>query len=182
MYFCRMSFDTLKALHIIFVVCWFAGLFYIVRLLIYHTEAQSQEETKKQALSEQFSIMEKKLWWYITTPSMILTVLFGFWMIALDAPYYLNEVWMQIKLGFVFFLLLYHFYTQQIMLQIQKGEFVHSSKRLRLWNELATFFLVSIVFLVVLKNNVNWLYGTIGFFSFGFLLYSAVKIVQNIRS
>ena len=177
-----MSFDTLKALHIIFVVSWFAGLFYIVRLLIYHTEAQSKEDVKKQVLSDQFSIMEKKLWWFITTPAMILTVLFGFWMIALDVQYYLNEVWMQIKLGFVFLLLLYHFYTQRIMFQIQKGEFVHSSKRLRLWNELATFFLVSIVFLVVLKSNINWIYGTIGFFAFGTLLYLAVKIVQNIRS
>jgi putative membrane protein len=177
-----MSFDTLKALHIIFVVCWFAGLFYIVRLLIYHTEAQSKEEIKKQALSEQFSIMEKKLWWFITTPAMILTVFFGFWMIALDVHYYLNEVWMQIKLGFICLLLLYHFYTQRIMIKIQKGEFVHSSKRLRLWNELATFFLVSIVFLAVLKNNINWIYGTIGFFAFGTLLYLAVKIVQNIRS
>ena len=182
MYFCRMSFDTLKALHIIFVVSWFAGLFYMVRLMIYHTEAQSEEDAKKQVLSEQFSIMEKKLWWFITTPAMILTVLFGFWMIALDVQYYLIEVWMQIKLGFVFLLLLYHFYTQRIMFQIQKGEFVHSSKVLRLWNELATFFLVSIVFLVVLKNNLNWIYGTIGFFAFGILLYLAVKIVQNIRS
>ena len=72
-----MDYTTIKSLHIIFVVSWFAGLFYIVRLFIYHTEAQEREETAKKILSDQFEIMEKKLWWIITTPAMILTLFFG---------------------------------------------------------------------------------------------------------
>jgi uncharacterized integral membrane protein (TIGR00701 family) len=71
-----MDFNAVKALHIIFVVSWFAGLFYIVRLFIYHTEAQEKEEVAKKILSDQYQIMEKKLWWIITTPAMVLTVVF----------------------------------------------------------------------------------------------------------
>ncbi len=77
-----MSFDTIKALHIIFMVSWFAGLFYIVRLYIYHTEAQQRPQLEKDILSKQFVEMEKKLWWIITTPAMILTVLFGVLMLT----------------------------------------------------------------------------------------------------
>ncbi|MGB2466803.1 MAG: CopD family protein [Crocinitomicaceae bacterium] len=182
MYFCDMSFDVLKALHIIFFVSWFAGLFYMVRLFIYHTEAQNKKEIEKTTLSNQFIIMEKKLWWVITTPAMILTVIFGSWMIALDLDYYLTQGWMHIKLTFVVFLLGYHFYTQKMMFQIAKNQFTYSSTQLRLWNELATFFLVSIVFIVVLKSNINWIYGIVGFFSFGIMLMLAVKIINRIRT
>ena len=87
MYFCIMSFDVLKSLHIIFVVCWFAGLFYMVRLFIYHREAQLGEKAKRDILCEQFS--HGKSWWIITTPSMFLTTLFGTWMIVLNHEYYL---------------------------------------------------------------------------------------------
>ena len=182
MYFCAMTFDTLKALHIIFVVSWFAGLFYMVRLFIYHTEAQSMDEVKKQTLSDQFQLMERKLWWVITTPAMVLTVIFGTWMIALDAEYYLSQGWMHIKLGFVLLLLIYHFFTQRIMYQLHNNKYQFSSTQLRLYNELATFFLVSIVFIVVMKSSLNWIYGIVGFFSFGILLMLTVRIINNIRS
>ena len=177
-----MTFDTLKALHIIFVVSWFAGLFYMVRLFIYHTEAQSMDEVKKQTLSDQFQLMERKLWWVITTPAMVLTVIFGTWMIALDAEYYLSQGWMHIKLGFVLLLLIYHFFTQRIMYQLHNNKYQFSSTQLRLYNELATFFLVSIVFIVVMKSSLNWIYGIVGFFSFGILLMLTVRIINNIRS
>ena len=72
-----MTYDIVKSLHIIFVVSWFAGLFYMPRLFIYHTEAQEKDEVVKKALSDQFKIMEKKLWWIITTPAMVLTLIFG---------------------------------------------------------------------------------------------------------
>ena len=182
MYFCAMTFDTLKALHIIFVVSWFAGLFYMVRLFIYHTEAQSMDEVKKQTLSDQFQLMERKLWWVITTPAMVLTVIFGTWMIALDAEHYLSQGWMHIKLGFVLLLLIYHFFTQRIMYQLHNNKYQFSSTQLRLYNELATFFLVSIVFIVVMKSSLNWIYGIVGFFSFGILLMLTVRIINNIRS
>ncbi|MGB1729482.1 MAG: CopD family protein, partial [Crocinitomicaceae bacterium] len=96
--------------------------------------------------------------------------------------YYLTQGWMHIKLTFVVFLLGYHFYTQKMMFQIAKNQFTYSSTQLRLWNELATFFLVSIVFIVVLKSNINWIYGIVGFFSFGIMLMLAVKIINRIRT
>ena len=107
-----MDFNTLKALHIIFVVSWFAGLFYIVRLFIYHTEAQNRQGEAKKILSDQFEIMEKRLWWIITTPAMILSIIFGAWMLLL-IPAYLEANWMHAKLGFVMLLLIYHFVCQR---------------------------------------------------------------------
>ena len=181
MYYCDVKFDNLKSLHIIFVVSWFAGLYYMVRLFIYHTEAQLKEENTKRILSNQFQIMERKLWWVITTPAMLLTVVFGTWMIIEDSQYYLRQGWMHIKLSFVVLLLIYHFFTQKIMFQMLRGFFKFSSTQLRLWNELATFFLVSIVFIVVMKSNLNWIYGILGFFSFGILLMLAVKIINRLR-
>ena len=112
-----MDLSTVKALHIIFVVSWFAGLFYIVRLFIYHTEAQRKGEPDRSILSEQYKIMQGKLWWIITTPAMILTVIFGTWMIIL-VPAYLDAPWMQVKLSFVALLLFYHFVCQKILFDL----------------------------------------------------------------
>ena len=94
-------YDTIKSLHIIFVVSWFAGLFYIIRLFIYHTEAQEKTPEEARILSDQFIIMERKLWWIITSPAMYLTVLFGVWMLIIVPPH-LSTSWMKLKLIFVF--------------------------------------------------------------------------------
>ena len=107
-----MDFATVKALHIIFVVSWFAGLFYVVRLFIYHVEAQDKDKVEKEILSNQFEIMERRLWWIITTPAMLLTIIFGIWMILL-IPDYINATWMHIKLCFVLLLLIYHFFLSK---------------------------------------------------------------------
>jgi putative membrane protein len=173
--------NVIKALHIIFVVSWFAGLFYIVRLFIYAQEAKDMEEPKKSILVDQFVIMQKKLWWIITTPAMVLSVIFGIWMLYLN-PAYLKMPWMHIKLAFVVFLLAYHFYCQKIMFDIVKGLCKWKSNQLRLWNELATLFLVAIVFLVVLKSSINWVYGTLGFFGVALSLMIAIQIYKKIRS
>lgn len=173
-----MDLLTVKSLHIIFVVSWFAGLFYMVRLFIYHVEAQDKEEIEKNILSKQFIIMEKKLWWIITTPAMVLTIVFGVWMIIIY-PYYLYSFWMQIKLIFVLLLIFYHFICQNIMLQFKNEVFKWKSTQLRLWNELATLFLVAIVFLVVLKSNLNWIYSTLGFFGVAILLMILIKIYKR---
>ena len=101
-------YSTVKALHIIFVVSWFAGLFYIIRLFIYHTEAQAKDEVAKNILTEQFEIMEKRLWWIITSPAMILAIVFGTIMFT-ARPDLLKEPWMHLKLAFVAVLLFYHF-------------------------------------------------------------------------
>jgi putative membrane protein len=175
-----MSYDTVKALHIIFVVSWFAGLFYIVRLFVYHTEAQAKDEPAKQILSDQFMTMEKKLWWIITTPAMLLTLIFGVWMLVLN-PGLLQQPWMHLKLGFVVLLLVYHAICQRIMRRLAKNIFKWKSNGLRLWNELATLCLVAIVFLVILKNELNWIWGTIGFFAVAMGLMIAIKIYKRMR-
>lgn len=175
-----MDFLSVKALHIIFMVSWFAGLFYIVRLFIYHTEAQQRAENEKTILSDQFIVMERKLWWIITTPAMILTLLFGIWML-IDSPYYLQQGWMHIKLSFILLLLIYHFVCQRILVQLKKGEFKWTSNGLRVWNEVATLALVAIVFLVVLKDNLNWLIATLVFFGVAIALMIAIKLYKKSR-
>ncbi|MFM6934148.1 MAG: CopD family protein [Flavobacteriales bacterium] len=170
-----------KALHIIFMVSWFAGLFYMVRLFIYFVEANGQEEPKKSILQEQLEIMQRRLWWIITTPAMILTIIFGTWMILDQPGYYLSQGWMQIKLGFVAVLIAYHFYSQRMMKQCQQRSISWSSGKLRLWNEGATLLLVAIVFLVMLKNSMNWLYGTFGFFGVAILLMIGIQFYKKMR-
>jgi putative membrane protein len=176
-----MDLLTVKALHIIFVVSWFAGLFYMVRLFIYHVEAQAKSVVEKEILSNQFTIMEKKLWWIITTPAMVLSVVFGTWMVILN-PSYLYAPWFQIKLIFVVLLLIYHFLCQSIMVKFHHNIFGWKSNQLRLWNELATLFLVAIVFLVVLKSTFNWITGTLGFFGVAVGLMIAIQIYKRLRS
>ena len=176
-----MSYLTVKALHIIFVVSWFAGLFYIVRLFIYHTEAQLKPSNEAEILSAQFTIMEKKLWWIITTPAMVLTVLFGAWMLVLN-PGLLSLPWMHIKLSFVALLLVYHFVCQHLLKKVANGVFNWTSTQLRLWNELATLVLVAVVFLVELQHSMNWIGGTIGFFGVGIFLMLLIRIYKKFNS
>ncbi len=169
------------AIHIIFVVCWFAGLFYIVRLFIYHTEAQEMPEPDRTILSKQFEIMERRLWNVITVPSMILTVLAGATMLYL-VPGWLQQPWMHIKLTFVALLLVYHFMCQNKIKQMRLGLFIWSSTRLRIWNEVATILLFAIVFLAVLKNAESWIYGSVGIVIFSMIIMSGVKIYKYYRT
>lgn len=175
-----MTYLYFKSLHLIFVVSWMAGLFYIVRLFIYHTEANERPEAERQILQRQFELMESKLWNIITTPAMVLAVLAGLGMIYLN-PALLEMDWMLVKLGFVLGLLVYHFLCQRIMHQLRRGDFSLSSTQLRIWNEVATIFLVAIVFTVVLKSAIDWIYGLIGLILFTILIMSAVKIYKYYR-
>lgn len=179
-YFYPMDFLSVKALHIIFMVSWFAGLFYIVRLYIYHTEAQQKETTARKILSDQFIVMEGKLWWIITTPAMILTLVFGIWML-IDSPYYLQQGWMHVKLSFIVLLLIYHFVCQRILFQVKKGIFKWKSNQLRLFNEVATLVLVAVVFIVVLKDSLNWIVATLVFFGVALALMIAIKLYKKSR-
>ncbi len=180
-YLYAMDINVIKALHIIFVVSWFAGLFYIVRLYIYHTEAAQKSEPERGILFKQFAIMEHKLWWIITTPAMILTLVFGIWMLFLNPEYYLRANWMYIKLAFVALLLVYHFVSQRILFQLKSGIFKLSSNQLRIFNEMATLALVAIVFLVVMKDSLSWIKGTIGFFAVAIALMIGIKIYKRLR-
>lgn len=175
-----MNILYIKALHIIFVVTWFAGLFYIVRLFIYHTEASQKPEPDRRILISHFKIAEKRLWYGITFPSMILTYVFGFWMayemFGLSFP-----GWLLLKLAFVLGLTLYHFECHRMFNKLQRDEIKYSSLRLRIWNEVATLFLFAIVFIVVLKDSGNWLWGMAGLVIFALLLFAAIHIYKKRR-
>lgn len=171
----------IKSLHIIFVVTWFAGLFYIVRLFIYKTEASEMEEPKKSILIDQFAIMQSRLWYGITWPSMILTFVFGWWMVY-SVPSYLYQGWFLLKISFVFGLTVYHFLCHYIFILQTKNLYKLTSLKLRIWNEVATLFLVSIVFVVVLKSTLNWLYGLFGLILFTIILMLAIRVYKKIRT
>ncbi|WP_310590309.1 CopD family protein [Dyadobacter sp. NIV53] len=175
-----MTYLHFKALHIIFVVSWFAGLFYMPRLFVYHTEAKEKPEEEQKILFAQFTKMEKLLWNAIMTPACWLAIIFGSILIYIT-PAWLHQDWMQLKLLFVAGLLVYHFFTGKILRELREGKFRFSSFQLRLFNEIATIFLFSIVFLVVLKNTVDWLWGVLGLIVFAVLMMTAVRIVKRIR-
>ena len=176
-----MDFLYVKALHIIFVVTWFAGLFYMVRLFIYHVEAEKKEQPAKEILQTQYKLMEKRLWYIITWPSAILASFFAFWMLWKN-PIYLEMPWMHVKLSFVLALYFYHFGCHKIFKQLQKDEIKYSSTKLRIWNEVATILLFAIVFLVVLKSAINWIWGVVGIILFGILMMLGIKLYKNIRA
>ncbi len=170
----------LKAVHIIFVVSWMAGLFYVVRLFIYHTEAKERPEAEQKILFPQFEMMQRKLFNIITTPAMLLTLTAGIWMVCIT-PGWLQQGWLHVKLGFVLGLIVYHFICQNMMQQMRKGVFKYTSTQLRIWNEVATILLFAIVFLAVLKSAVNWIYGVIGLLMFSLIIMSAVKVYKYYR-
>ncbi len=168
------------AVHIIFVVSWMAGLFYGVRLFIYHTEANQKDEPERSILLKEYTKITARLWSIIATPAMILAVTAGLTMIYI-VPGWLYQPWMHVKLGFVALLLIYHFTCQRIMKQLRNGIFKRSSTQLRLWNEIATVLLVAIVFTVILKSAIDWLYGLIGLIIFSAIIMLAVKLYKNYR-
>ena len=162
------------------MVTWFAGLFYIVRLFVYQIEASQKRSPDKEILGEQFNIMAKRLWLIITWPSMVLAVLFAIWLMALR-PFYLSEPWIQVKLGFVVLLIIYHLKCHTIYKQLQANVIKYSSNFMRLFNEGATIILFSVVFLVILRNAVNWIYGVIGIILFSVLIMLGYKFYKKMR-
>jgi putative membrane protein len=173
-------YNYILAIHIIFVVCWFAALFYIVRLFIYHTEAQEKPGPERKILSDQFEIMERRLWNVIAIPSMYIVVAAGIVMVFI-IPGWLQQSWLHVKLTFVILLIIYHFICQHKIKQMRKGIFKWSSIQLRLWNELATLFLFVIVLCAVVKQQINWPYTIIGLIAFVLIMMSAVKIYKYFR-
>ena len=173
-----MLYFYIKALHIIFVVTWFSGLFYMVRLFIYAEEAYKKEEPEKTILLAQFAIMKKRLWYGITWPSAILTIIFGIWVWQL---YGSLPAWLQVKLFFVIVLFLYHLTLHAIFRQQKKGVFKYSSQKLRLWNEVATILLVAIVMLATVKNLMSVVWGITGIILFSLILIFAINIYKKVR-
>ncbi len=168
-----------KALHIIFVVTWFSGMFYIVRLFIYNAEANDKPEHERVILQQQLGIMIRRLWYGITWPSAVLTLIFGPWM-----WYLLGSIdnWLAIKLGFVVGLYLYHLSLHAIFKQQMAGVFRFSSGKLRVWNEVATIFLVAIVMLATVKHGISVVWGLGGLVLLVIVLMTAIKIYKSIRT
>lgn len=181
-----MEYSYLKALHIIFIVCWFAGIFYMPRLFIYNVEAQQEpsEEVRK-ALTAQFNKMAKRLWYGITIPSALISLVLGIrlmtvlhWWQQLFSEGYL---WLLIKLILVVLLYLYNYTLHVILRQQLRGVYKYSSQQLRIWNEVATVILVAVVFLITVKSALSLIYGTLGLILFIFLLMSAIYLYKRVR-
>ncbi len=174
-------YNYIKALHLIFVITWFAGLFYIPRLFIYHIEASNKPSPEREILSDQLKLMTKRLWYIITWPSAILATFFAIWLLILY-PSWLTQAWMHIKLTFVILLIAYHLKNHQIFKKFQQDTIGYTSNYMRIWNEGATLILFAIVFLVILKGTFNWIYGVVGIFILGILLMLGIKLYKRIRN
>jgi len=175
-----MVFEYLKSLHIIFVVTWFAGLFYLVRLFVYHVEANDRPELEKKVLQSQYQLMEKRLWYGITWPSSVLALLFGFGLIHHFMPLSAHP-WLSTKLILVFGLFLYHLYCGKMRKQLLSGECQKTSQFFRILNEVATLFLVSIVFLVVLKGLLPMGKALAGFILLSVVLMIGIQSYRKLR-
>lgn len=177
-----MTYQYVKALHIIFMVTWFAGMFYLPRLFIYNTEANDKSPEVKLALQEQFAVMMKRLWYGITWPSAVLTLIFGPWTWYLYSTFNVLPQWLLIKLFFVLGLYIYHFSLHRIFKQQVNGVHRYTSQQLRIWNEVATIFLVAIVMLATVKESISLVWGLVGLIAFIFILMSAIKIYKALRN
>ena len=147
-----MAYYWFKAFHLVGIVVWFAGLFYLVRLFIYHVEANEQPEPARSILKNQYQLMEQRLYSIITTPGMLVTIAMAIGLISTE-PDVLKQGWLHIKLAFVLLLIGYHHYCKRLMKQLAKDECSWSSQQLRALNEAPTVMLVAIVLLAVFKNN-----------------------------
>jgi len=173
-------YNYIKALHLIFVITWFAGLFYIPRLFIYHIEASQKTSPEKEILTKQLQMMTKRLWYIITWPSAVLAISFAIWLLML-MPGWLQQPWMHIKLAFVVLLIAYHLKNHQIFKQLQRDEVNYTSNFMRFWNEGATLILFAIVFLVILKSTFTWTFGVIGIIVLSILLMLGIKLYKRFR-
>lgn len=177
-----MNILYIKALHIVFVTTWFAGLFYIWRLFVNYTEAGERTEPAKTILQDQFLIMMKRLLYGITWPSAILASFFGFYMMfAMYGWLWVKQPWLHIKLAFVLLLWIYHVYGHITLGNIIKGTNTKSSTFFRLMNEVASVFLIAIVFVVVLKDTLSWVWGLLGLAIVIGVLLVAIKAYKKMR-
>ena len=175
-----MGFEYVKALHIIFVVTWFAGLFYIVRLFIYQTEAIEKPEAERKILKPQLDLMASRLWYIITWPSAVLTLIFGTWVLTYRWGY-MEMGFMHAKLGFVLLLYVYHGFSHVLFKELQAGKARWNSTKLRIWNEVSTILLFAIVFLIVLKNTLSMVCGIVGLIGLGVTLMLGIKLYKKYR-
>lgn len=172
-----MSYPLLKALHIIGVVTWFAGLFYIVRLFVYLTETLDRPEAERAVLLPQLQLMARRLWFGITWPSAIFATACGLGLLA----YFPVKGWLATKLVMVGGLWVYHLGCHVIHARLQRGEAVMSGRGLRIYNEVATLFLVGIVFVVVFKDALVLTWAVGGLVVLSSVLMAAIIAYRRLR-
>ncbi|MBL19571.1 MAG: protoporphyrinogen IX oxidase [Flavobacteriaceae bacterium] len=168
----------IKALHLIFVITYFAGLFYIPRLMVYLVEAADRPQAESDIIIPQLQLMMRRLWQIITVPSAVLGLIFGLWMLWIN-PFLLGKSWMLIKLVFVGLLVLYHIKTYRFYKAFLQGNGQRSARFFRIWNEGATLILFAVIFLATLKDSIHWIFGLLGLFSLAFLLLLGIRLYKR---
>lgn len=147
---------------------------------MYQIEAYHKPSPDKEILGKQLKLMAKRLWFIITWPSAILATIFAVWLLILQ-PAWLDQGWMHVKLAFVALLIIYHLKTHQYYKQLQNDVVKKTSSYMRIWNEGATFILFAVVFLVILKSALDWVYGVVGMLVLGILIMLGFKLYKRIR-
>ncbi len=175
-----MAYYWFKAFHLIGVVVWFAGLFYLVRLFVYHAEAAQEQEPAQTILKKQYEIMEKRLYHIITTPGMVVTVAMAIGLLSTE-PEVLKDGWLHIKLAFVAALLVYHFYCGRIMRRLAAGQCNWTGQQFRALNEAPTVLLVAIVLLAVFKNNLPTDITAWGIFAMIIVMAASIQLYAKKR-
>lgn len=176
-----MTFLYLKAAHVIFVVTWFAGLFYIVRLFVYMAEAHEESDAhRREVLLPQYRLMARRLWLGITWPSAIATLILG----TAVATWFMPSLpgWLLMKLAVVVGLFAYHLACHVLWMRFDRGEAAASPRAMRIFNELATLFLVAIVFLVVVKDSLAMWQGVAGLAVLTVALLIAIQVYARLRN
>ncbi len=175
------AYPYIKSFHIVFVVSWFVGLFYMVRLFIYHVEAYEKPEPDRRILTTEYKRIQQLLWKIIMNTAAVLTIIMGVLMLLIRQDLIFRP-WMQVKLALVLGLLVYHWKCGQMMRELEQDIVKWTSGQLRLWNELTTIFLLAIVLLVVLQNAFDWIWGIGGIILFGVILMMLVKLAKRLRN
>jgi protoporphyrinogen IX oxidase len=170
----------LKAFHIIGFVAWFGGLFYLVRIFVYHAETKQKPVELQAFLAKEYVLMSQRAYKIICNPAMMITWTFGIAMLV-NTPAFLSEGWLQIKLFLLVLLTAYHVACKLNLKRLERGQEPFTSFQYRLLNELPTLFLVAIVLLATVKNALNALYLFGGVLAFGFVLFLAAKAYKKRR-
>lgn len=171
----------IKALHLIFVITYFAGLFYMPRLMVYMVEAAERPQPETDIIIPQLQLMMRRLWQIITVPSAILGLIFGLWMLWIN-PFLLGKSWMLVKLVFVGLLILYHIQTHRFYKAFLQRNCQRSASFFRIWNEGATLILFAVIFLAILKDSIHWIFGLLGLFGLTFLIMLGIRVYKRYRN
>jgi putative membrane protein len=171
----------IKALHLIFVITYFAGLFYMPRLMVYMVEAAERPQSEADIIIPQLQLMMRRLWQIITVPSAILGLIFGLWMLWIN-PFLLGKSWMLVKLVFVGLLILYHLQTHRFYKAFLQRNCQRSASFFRIWNEGATLILFAVIFLAILKDSIHWIFGLLVLFGLTFLLMLGIRVYKLYRN